>query len=117
MLSQSEIYHCDETFSVAPDVIDQVHFIHVVIENAVIPLVYAMRPNKTKKNKNEKLFGGLEQFRKKVVIDFEAAVCNAIRKTQPDTDIQTCFFHLGRAIWRNTQYFGFKRKYMYDDEF
>ena len=45
---------------------------------------------------------------KKVVIDFEAAVRNAIRKMQPDTEIQFCFFHLGQAVWR---------KYMDDDGF
>ena len=68
--------HCDGTFSVAPDVFYQVYTIHGVIENAVIPLVYALLPNKTQ----EKFFGCLEQFGKKVVIDFEAAVRNAIKK-------------------------------------
>ena len=53
--------HCDGTFSVAPDVFYQVYTIHGVIENAVIPLVYALLPNKTQ----EKLFGCLEQFGKK----------------------------------------------------
>ena len=66
---------------------------------------------------NEKLFGCLEQFGKKVVIDFEAAVRNAIKKMQPDTEIQFCFFHLGQAVWRNVQKLGFSRKYMDDDEF
>ena len=79
LLSQSEICHCDGTFSVAPDVFYQVYTIHGVIENAVIPLVYALLPNKTQ-DTYEKLFGCLEQFGKKVVIDFEAAVRNAIKK-------------------------------------
>ena len=78
-LSQSEICHCDGTFSVAPDVFYQVDTVHGVIENAVIPLVYALLPNKTQ-DTYEQLFGCLEQFGKKVVIDFEAAVRNAIKK-------------------------------------
>ena len=116
LLSQSEICHCDGTFSVAPDLFYQVYTIHGVIENAVIPLVYALLPNKTQ-DTYEKLFGCLEQFGKKVVIDFEAAVRNAIKKMQPDTEIQFCFFHLGQAVWRNVQKLGFSRKYMDDDEF
>ena len=100
----------------APDVFYQVYTIHGVIENAVIPLVYALLPNKTQ-DTYEKLFGCLEQFGKKVVIDFEAAVRNAIKKMQPDTEIQFCFFHLGQAVWRNVQKLGFSRKYMDDDEF
>ena len=64
LLSQSEICHCDGTFSVAPIVFYQVYTIHGVIENAVIPLVYALLPNKTQ-DTNEKLFGCLEQFGKK----------------------------------------------------
>ena len=79
LLSQSEICHCDGTFSVAPDVFYQIYTIHGVIENAVIPLVYALLPNKTQ-NTYENFFGCLEQFEKKVVIDFEAAVRNAIKK-------------------------------------
>ena len=100
----------------APDVFYQVYTIHVVIENAVIPLVYALLPNKTQ-NTYEKLFGCLEQFGKKVIIDFEAAVRNAITEMQPDTETQFCFFHLGQAVWRNVQKLGFTRKYMDDDEF
>ena len=64
LLSQSEICHCDRTFSVAPDVFYQVYTIHGVIENAVIPLVYALLPNKTQ-NTYENIFGCLEQFEKK----------------------------------------------------
>ena len=116
LLSQSEICHCDGTFSVSPDVFYQVYTIHVVIENAVVPLVYALLPNKTQ-NTYEKLFGCLEQFGKKVIIDFEAAVRKAITEMQPDTEIQFCFFHLGQAVWRNVQKLGFTRKYMDDDEF
>ena len=74
----------------APDVFYQVYTIHGLIENAVIPLVYALLPNKTQ-DTYEKLFGCLEQFGKNVVLDFEAAVCNAIKKKQPDTEIQFCF--------------------------
>ena len=47
LLSQSEICHCNGAFSVAPDVFHQVYTIHGLIENAVIPLVYALLPNKT----------------------------------------------------------------------
>ena len=85
-------------------------------ENAVIPLVYALLPNKTQ-NTYEKLFGCLEHFGKKVVIDFEAAVRNSIRKMQHDTVIQFCFFHLGQEVWRNVRKLGFTRKYMDDEEF
>ena len=85
-------------------------------ENAVIPLVYALLPNKTQ-DTYEKLFGCLEHFGKKVVIDFEAAVRNSIRKMQHDTEIQFCFFHLGQEVWRNVRKLGFTRKYMDDEEF
>ena len=64
LLSQSEICHCDETFSVAPDVFYQVYTIHGVIENAVIPLVYALLPNKTQ-DTYEKLFWLLRAIWKK----------------------------------------------------
>ena len=72
-------------------------------------------PTRLKTHKT--LFGCLEQIGKKVVIDFEAAVRNAVRKMQPDTEIQICFFLLGQEVWRNVQKLRFTRKYMDHDEF
>ena len=64
-----------------------------------------------------KTFWQLRAIWKKVVNDFEAAVRNAIKKMQSDTEVQFCFFHLGQAVWRNVQKLGFTRKYTDDDEF
>ena len=73
-------------------------------------MVYALLPNKLKTHM--KNFLAAQSNLKKVVIDFEAAVRNAIKKMQ-----KTNFVFFQQAVWCNVKKLGFTPKYMEDDEF
>jgi len=45
------------------------------------------------------------------MVDFEAAVWNAVRIEFPDATIKGCTFHFSQAIWRKVQDIGLQRAY------
>jgi len=45
------------------------------------------------------------------VVDFEAAVWDALRQEYPDATIKGCTFHFSQAIWRKVQDIGLARAY------
>ena len=64
------------------------------------------------------LFNCLKKLGTKIIVDFEAAVRNAIKKMQPDAEInRVCFFYLGQAVWHKVQKTVFTSKYIGVDEF
>lgn len=40
---------------------------------------------------------------KRIVIDFEKSIINAIKKTMPKSTISCCYFHFSQSMWRNVQ--------------
>ena len=116
LLVDSEIWHCDGTFSVSPDVFYQVYTIHGMVENTLVPLVYALLPNKTQAT-YEELFSKFDKIGEKVNLDFELAPRNAVKKLSPGTKIRFCFFHLSQAVWRHVQRDGFPKLYVENENF
>ena len=108
LLNESEIWHCDGTFSVSPEVFYQLYTIHGMVENNLIPLVYALLPSKSQ-SIYEEFFSKLGPIAKKVHLDFELASRNAVKKLSPETQIRYCFFHLSQAVWRHVQRDGFQK--------
>ena len=102
LLEQADDWFCDRTFSTAPNVFYQVYTIHGTVEGYHIPLVYALLPDK-KEETYQKLFNLLPQGCKRITIDFEVAVRNALTKLSENNQIQFCFFHLGQNLWRHVQ--------------
>ena len=97
LLEQADDWFCDGTFSTAPNVFYQVYTIHGTVEGYHIPLVYALLPDK-KEETYQKLFNLLPQGCKRITIDFEVAVRNALTKLSENNQIQFCFFHLGQNL-------------------
>ena len=84
---------------------------HVVYRNAVLPVVFALLPNKTEQT-YRRLINKLSELcpswnPKSIMMDFEKAVMNAfaekfITATNQST-ISGCFFHLQQSIQRKVQ--------------
>ncbi|XP_050516064.1 uncharacterized protein LOC126890938 [Diabrotica virgifera virgifera] len=55
LLAQSHEWFADGTFSTAPAMFQQVYTIHATKSNAVVPLVYALLPNKTRATQTTQL--------------------------------------------------------------
>ena len=81
---------------------------HVVYRNAVIPVVFALLPNKTQ-HTYQRLINKLLELRpqwkpKSIMMDFEKASINAFGTTFVDatasSTISGCFFHLQNSIQR-----------------
>lgn len=47
LLARAKVWFMDGTFKVTPSIFFQVYTIHVMYKDAVVPLVYALLPNKT----------------------------------------------------------------------
>ena len=81
--------------------------VHCIIDKTVIPLVYALLPNKRQETYT-KVFRQLKQIKPalspvSVLSDFEQAIINSIKDCFPDTRIRGCFFHFSQCIWREIQ--------------
>ncbi|CAF1172092.1 unnamed protein product [Didymodactylos carnosus] len=102
-LSNSEHWHADGTFKIAPQLIYQLYIIHGFIRGRSVPLVYALLPGKSEAVYGE-LFNVLVQnvnkHPKSITTDFEQAVENVIKQKLPTTTISGCFPHFKQALWR-----------------
>lgn len=120
-LATSEHWFIDGTFDVVPSIFSQMFSIHCIINTKVIPLVYALLPNKSKKtyitllNQLLELEANLKPV--SVMSDFEKASICAFEETFPGVRIRGCFFHFHQAIYRKIQQLGMKSRYDQDSEF
>ena len=94
-----------------PKIFYQLYAIHVVYRNAVIPVVFAVLPNKTQ-DTYQRLISKLHELRpewklRSIMMDFEKASINAFSSTFADLAtppvISGCFFHLQHSIQRKLQ--------------
>lgn len=99
----------DGTFKCAPEIFYQVFTIHVYVHGAVIPVLYALLPNKQEAT-YARLLQALTSLRQlhptSVVTDFELASFNAVRTAFPHVVIVGCFFHFSQCIFRKLQQCG-----------
>ena len=116
-LAESTSIFSDGTFSAAPGkLFSQLYSIHAcILSGAVIPLVYALLPNKTMATYN-RLFGALKNLQPQFtpimwMTDFELAAINAIRQNFPGVVITGCFFHMQQCMWRKIQSLGLTNAY------
>lgn len=85
----------------------QLYTIHAVRQNNVIPLVFALLPDKTEMSYT-RMLEALKNLRpslnpKSIMTDFERAAKNAFRKVFPNAEQAGCFFHFGQCLWRKLQ--------------
>eukprot|EP00102_Acyrthosiphon_pisum_P017587 XP_008189050.1 PREDICTED: uncharacterized protein LOC103311248 [Acyrthosiphon pisum] len=105
----SDQYHwfIDGTFESSPQLFTQLLTIHAIKYDTVLPLVFALVPNKTR-GSYTKIINELLNLEKNlrpasVMVDFEQALLGAITDVFKDTRIRGCFFHFGQCIWRKIQ--------------
>ncbi|KAG8198782.1 hypothetical protein JTE90_007092 [Oedothorax gibbosus] len=124
LLAEAKRVFMDGTFYVCPSIFAQFYTLHVIYGGKMLPVVYALLPDKTEATYTrllEKLteialeFGYIfkpEMF----TIDFEQAVINAIHLLFPNAEIKGCFFHFTQCIWKKTQAYGLQAAFEVDEE-
>lgn len=87
--------------------ITQVYTLHGVKCEGILPLVYALLPNKTEQTYVE-VFQALTQLNpnlkpETITTDFEQAAINAFNATFPASIHRGCYFHFTQCVWRRIQ--------------
>jgi hypothetical protein len=119
-LSQAEVWFMDGTFSSAPNIFMQLYVILVKSGDLIVPAVFALLQRKTQTTYQNLLRVLVEKCEEqdlhldpdRVVIDFEAAVINAIPTVLGNgVIVQGCFFHLCQSTFRKVQQLGMVQRY------
>ena len=95
----------DGTFQYCPKFFKQLYTLHVCQDGHYYPLLYFLLPNK----KNETYETMLQKLKVELetvnvstfLIDFEASMVCAVRKTFPQGNVRACYFHLAQN-WLKT---------------
>ncbi|XP_065927384.1 uncharacterized protein [Magallana gigas] len=122
-LAASETFFCDGTFYTCPSLFYQIFTIHIMTDDQMTPVVYALLPGKNQATYtrlftllSDKMNGlGLQFSPTSVLADFETAVHNSIRDVFPGITTKGCFFHFTQAVWRLAQITGLQIPYREDD--
>ncbi|CAF5174778.1 unnamed protein product, partial [Rotaria magnacalcarata] len=122
LLESCEQLLVDGTFKATPSIFYQLYAMHVVYRNAVLPVIFALIPNKTEQT-YRRLIEKVSELcplwnPKYIMMDFEKASINAFADkftttTNPSL-MSGCFFHLQNSIQRKVQELGFKTNYEQD---
>lgn len=104
-LKESYTWYGDGTFSCVSRSSSQLYTLHGEVNSKVVPLVYILTTNATKRTYVRILMKLLE-FEpmlepKRMMCDFEQAFISAIKDVFPQCSIAGCLFHLGQSLWRN----------------
>lgn len=124
-LNNCEDFLMDGTFKSSSKQFSQIYSIHADFgsseeETNIYPVAFALLPDK-KKETYVKLFRLIIQAipnwkPKKVNVDFEAAAIMALQEVFPAAQIQGCYFHLKKCLWRKVQELGLTRDYKENEE-
>lgn len=114
-LSNAEEWSAYGTFSVVPPHFCQLFTLHATYHSKVIPLVYAILPNKRKStyvNLLRELKNSRDDFSPaSLIIDFEIGFVNAFKMVFPHTVIRGCLFHFWQSVYRKAQSVGLQVLY------
>lgn len=110
---------CDVTFYTCPSLFYQIFTIHIMTDDQMTPVVYALLPGKNQATYT-RLFTllsdkmndlGLQFSPTSALADFETALHNSIRDVFPGITTKGCFFHFTQAVWRKAQITGLQIPY------
>jgi len=111
LLAGCKIIQVDGTSEVCPPQYTQLFTIHGVVEGLVVPLVYALLPNKCRTS----YYNLLSLIRDSIVnmslifdpdvivTDFEASTLEALKQHFPRARLVGCYFHFCQALWKKIQ--------------
>lgn len=117
LLSQSDQWYADGTFSTAPGLFEQLYTIHVLSFGSVVPVIYALLPNKTRATyikllqEIKALQPGLRP--RLLMSDFELAAMQAFDAEFPGIEKTGCHFHLSQNMWKHVQRQGLQVRTQY----
>ncbi|KAG0442421.1 hypothetical protein DMUE_0280 [Dictyocoela muelleri] len=114
-LENSNILICDGTFKSSPSCFEQIFTIQVKLREMYLPLMYCFMKNK-KEVSYDKIFKWIKEKNsfivlsiKSIVIDFEIASYNALKRYFTNSNLYGCNFHLGQIVWRRIQSLKFSK--------
>ena len=119
-LSESSIWLLDGTFKVCPRLFSQVYTIHCMINGE-----WGLLPAKTGEvyeNFLEEVKAAAEENDltlqpEHIILDFEIAMMNALRRQFPNAQTHGCLFHLAQSVHRRVQSSGLRNEYQQNGEF
>ncbi|XP_033759180.1 uncharacterized protein LOC117341440 [Pecten maximus] len=120
LLAKTKTWYMDATFHVVKHPFTQLFSIHGFIRSGSsmkqIPLAFCFMSGKRTEDYYEVLRSIDRQLPDEIrlelcVVDFEAAVWQAIRQRYPDCRIQGCAFHWSQAVFRKVQELGLQTAY------
>lgn len=124
-MKTSKIFFMDGTFKSCSKQFAQIYTIHADFDSTeeetnVHPVTFALLPNK-KKESYVRMFRLIldeipEWKPQKINVDFEAAAISALRDVFPEAEINGCFFHMKKCLWRRVQEIGLTREYRENEE-
>lgn len=119
-LEENIHWFADGTFKVAPTLFCQIYTIHAIKCNMVLPLVYALLPDKREETYRRMLdallYVNSNLHPETVMLDLEKAAENAFAALFPGVTVNFCLFHLGQCLWRKIQELNLARLYRDDDD-
>ena len=122
LLRESPYWFGDGTFKVCPIIFSQVYTLHGLVQDRIIPCIYALLPDKSE-NIYRRFFEevrntlDLEHSPQDIMIDFEIGAINAAAATFEGKEMKGCFFHLCSKLWKQIQRSGLQQRYIDDAEF
>lgn len=120
-LEQTEIWYVDGTFKSAPLLFSQVYIILAEVYGAVVPVIYALLPNKRKATYSS-LIRMITEIKpgvnpRRIICDFEIAAFSAFKEQFPEARICGCFFHLSQNLQKQVSIMGLRQRYNNDADF
>jgi hypothetical protein len=119
-MEENSHWFADGTFKVAPNLFYQVYTLHAIKSNTIVPLVYALLPDKREETYRRMLNALLDINNNlcptSCMLDLEKAAENAFVASFPGIAITVCLFHLGQCLWRKIQELQLAASYRDDEQ-
>lgn len=124
-LRTSSQFFMDGTFKSCSKQFTQLYTVHADLggrddETNVVPVIFALLPNK-KKETYVRLFRLIKESVPQwcpsmVNVDFEAAAISALHEVFPSTEVNGCYFHMKKCLWRKIQNVGLSEEYRTNED-
>lgn len=111
----SSVWYVDGTFKITPTLFSQVYVISVKKLDGVIPVIYALLPDKQRAT-YVRLFELIKECHPyvnpgSIICDYELAAFSAMKEIFPDVEIKGCFFHLSQNMQKHIGTLGLTNLY------
>ena len=119
ILAEADELYMDGTFQITSHLFYQVFTVHAFKHGQPFPLAYCLLPGKSREAYNECFTmlksacqdRNLNVLPRKITINFELGLLQAVELQFPTAKIQGCFYHYSQSIWRKVQNLGLQTMY------